>query len=171
MALAPTTICPTASRGRRLLHAGYGTSPAKRLATGEVTAHRVVITLPAEERRVHTVRRFSAAHLSRWGLSEPDRDSVVLVIGELAGNAARHGGKDMTVSLALTGQEICVDVVDTGASDRPRAQGGAVAEDEHGRGLGIVDHLAIWTKFGPDGDGWRSRAGLRITSAVVATGY
>ncbi|MDH2392675.1 ATP-binding protein [Streptomyces sp. HNM0663] len=141
-------------------------SPAKRLTTGVVASRRVVITLPAEDRRVRTVRRFTAAHLSRWGLSEPDRDSVVLVIGELAGNAARHGGTDMTVSLTLTGREICVDVVDTGASDCCRAHGDA--EDEHGRGLGIVDHLASWAQFGPEGDGWRSRAGLRVTSAVGA---
>ncbi|MEV6316055.1 ATP-binding protein [Streptomyces sp. NPDC051776] len=132
-------------------------------------SRHVVIAVRAEECQVRTVRRFASAHMSRWGLSQQDQDCIVLIIGELAGNAARHGGADMALSLSLNGREICIDVVDTGHADRTPLPRLTDTEDECGRGLGIVDHLASWTDFRAERGGWRSRAGLRVAPPVPAT--
>jgi anti-sigma regulatory factor (Ser/Thr protein kinase) len=147
-----------------------------------------VITLRAEECQVGEARRFAAAHASRWGLSEQDLDSVVLIIGELTANAARHGGADMTVSLCLRNRDLCIDVADSGTRDHPRPGSPAVVEggygdetpyaceddhdveDEHGRGLAIVDQLAHWTDFRAEREGWRCRAGLRVAPLRTAAG-
>ncbi|MGG7575858.1 ATP-binding protein [Streptomyces sirii] len=129
-----------------------------------------MITLPAEKSQVRTVRRFVLAHLNRWGVAEEDQDRIELIVGELAGNSARHGRADMTVHLSLGGRDVCVDVHDTGPptrscphSTRPR--------DERGRGLGIVGHLADWTHWTDtrhQRHGWRARAGLRVVLPVCA---
>ncbi|MFF3941106.1 ATP-binding protein [Streptomyces phaeofaciens] len=117
-----------------------------------------VITLPAEARQVCTVRRFAAALLARWGVAGDDLDSVLLIVGELAGNAAQHGRADMTVSLTLEERSVCVEVVDSGtrpAAAHPRCGSPC---DERGRGLDIVDHLADRTETREERDSRRVRA-------------
>ncbi|TQK51732.1 anti-sigma regulatory factor (Ser/Thr protein kinase) [Streptomyces sp. SLBN-118] len=168
--MAPVlTSSPIASRGYRPLRGHSTPVPAARDATGEVTSHRALIALRAEARQVRAVRRFASAHLSRWGVTEDDQESVVLIVGELAGNAVQHGGADMTVSLSLTDRDLCIDVVDTGLPDHLPVPYGGGEGGEHGRGLGIVGHLANWTDFRAERGGWRSRAGLRVAPAVLAT--
>ncbi|MYS82109.1 ATP-binding protein [Embleya scabrispora] len=96
--------------------------------------------LPAQECRVPGARRFARALLAFWGVAGDDLDSAVLVVGELAGNAARHGRADMTLVLALTDWVLRIEVTDHGEPDeRPHPP---CADDEHGRGLAIVEHLA-----------------------------
>ncbi|WP_331773345.1 ATP-binding protein (plasmid) [Embleya sp. NBC_00888] len=95
--------------------------------------------LPARECRVSEARHFARALLALWGVAGDDLDSAVLVVGELAGNAARHGRADMTLTLTLTDRVLGIEVTDCGKPDErlhpPRA------DDEHGRGLAIVEHL------------------------------
>lgn len=159
----PRRIERTLSRRPDVCHRSAARStPAP---NGAVPTRRAVIALLAEERHVRTVRHFAAAHLSCWGLTDQDRDCVVLIVGELADSAVRHGGKDMTVSLSLTNRDVCIDFVDTGPSDRPPPLHCTEAEDEHGRGLRIVGHLAHWTDFRAERDGWRCRVGLRVAPA------
>ncbi|MBT2368824.1 ATP-binding protein [Streptomyces sp. ISL-10] len=126
-----------------------------------------MISLPAQACRVGTVRAFVAGLLNRWGVTGPDRDSAVLVVSELAGNAAQHGGSEMTVSVSLSAQDLCIDVVDTGPStDLPRPRG-TDADDEHGRGLGIVEYLAEWIDIRTHPDSWRCGVGLRVARTVA----
>ncbi|MGO4421365.1 ATP-binding protein [Streptomyces sp. MCAF7] len=68
-----------------------------------------VIALPAEERWVRTARRFAVSLLARWGVAPEDQDSVLLIVGELAGNAAQHGRADMIVSLTFEGRAVCIE--------------------------------------------------------------
>jgi anti-sigma regulatory factor (Ser/Thr protein kinase) len=126
-----------------------------------------VIALPAEESHVRTVRRFVLAHVNRWGVAEEDRDRIELIVGELAGNSARHGGAEMTVHLSLAGRDVCIDVLDTGRPPRPRRHSTG-PRDECGRGLGIVSALADWTDTRHPRHGWRARAGLRVALPVCA---
>jgi anti-sigma regulatory factor (Ser/Thr protein kinase) len=162
---------PSAWRGYATARSVAGT-PGRRVP-GRAVPHRGVIAAAAEAGQVGTVRRFVAAHVSRWGLAEQDRDCAVLIVGELAANAARHGGASMTVSVSLDDRELCIEVVDGGPSPRdpsPRDPFALIDDDEeHGRGLGIVDQLASWTDISVEPNGWRIRAGLRVGVLADAT--
>ncbi|WP_406190695.1 MULTISPECIES: ATP-binding protein [unclassified Streptomyces] len=129
---------------------------------------QAMMALPAEACRVRTVRHFVAALLRSWGVIESDRDTACLIVSELAGNAAQHGGAEMTVCVSLSAESLCIDVVDTGSASRvPHPHCGDL-DEEHGRGLGIVDCLADWIDVVAEPDRWRSRAGLRVSRAVPA---
>ncbi|WP_236579638.1 ATP-binding protein [Streptomyces sp. HM190] len=136
------------------------------LAHARTGMHRHgMIALPAEERWVHAARHFAASLLARWDVVPEDQDSVLLIVGELAGNAAQHGRADMIVSLAVEGRAVRIEVADSGAtapSPHPRCTG---APDEHGRGAGIVELLADWTGTLEERDHRRDRAGLRVATA------
>ncbi|MEV5877384.1 ATP-binding protein [Streptomyces sp. NPDC052101] len=124
-----------------------------------------VIALPAEERWVCTARHFAASLLARWDVVPEDQDSVLLIVSELAGNAAQHGRADMIVSLTFEGRAVCIEVADSGASapaPHPRC---ADPCDEHGRGVDIVELLADWTETLEERDHRRDRAGLRVATA------
>ncbi|WP_406292803.1 ATP-binding protein [Embleya sp. NBC_00888] len=99
------------------------------------------VALTADASQVRIARRFVATLVTGWGIEAELVDSVVLVVGELAANAAEHGGSYMYVSAVLAGAELCVNVTDLG----PRAMSAVpAAGEERGRGLGIVDCLADW---------------------------
>ncbi|MDQ1012157.1 anti-sigma regulatory factor (Ser/Thr protein kinase) [Streptomyces sp. V4I23] len=131
---------------------------------GEATPRHAVIALPAEERRVCDVRRFTAAVLSQWAISRDDTDSVLLIVSELAGNSAQHGHTDLAVLLTLHGCVIAVEVADAGPAraHHATASGG---DDEHGRGLDIVAALADnWQTYRCP-SGWRTHVGIRVDPA------
>lgn len=132
---------------------------------GPEGCRRALIALPAETRRVCTVRRFVAGLLSSWGVIESDRDTAGLIVSELAGNAAQHGGVDMTVTVSLSARQLRIDVVDTGPALYPPAPRDGECAGEHGRGLGIVGYLAEWLDIQAEPDSWRSSAGLRVSGA------
>ncbi|SDD90133.1 ATP-binding protein [Streptomyces prasinopilosus] len=111
-------------------------------------------------RRGARLARLLAAHrLTEWGHPHGAAayDTVVLVVAELAANAVLHGrvpGRDFSLLLALddTRGVIRVEVSDTHpALPVPTA---AAADEEHGRGLALVDALAArWGVTGRTGPG------------------
>lgn len=117
-------------------------------ASAELQKRRVaVISAPAQKRHVSTVRHNAAACLSAWRLSTDDQHWGLLIVGELAGNAAVHGRGDMTVSLALSGMTLSIHVTDYGDPPRAAVRASPEDEDERGRGLGIVRRLAQSADF------------------------
>ncbi|WP_420719393.1 ATP-binding protein [Streptomyces sp. RTd22] len=82
-------------------------------------------------------------------LSRPwDLDNAVLIVAELAANAAQHGRADLTVLLTRWRDAVHITVQDTGApSNRDEPTTGR-DEVERGRGLAIVSALADWTRTG-----------------------
>ncbi|MFJ9818645.1 ATP-binding protein [Streptomyces sp. NPDC101151] len=127
-----------------------------------------MIALPAEDRWVRVVRHFATALLIHWGVAEDDRDSILLIVGELAANAAQHGRADMTVSITLVERSVRIEVADRGAGPAPVPPKRFGSCDEHGRGLDIVECLAEWseTRMGPGGR--QALAGFRLASTEAA---
>lgn len=111
-------------------------------------------------RRGARLARLLAAHqLTGWGHPHGTEahDTVVLVVAELAANAVLHGrvpGRDFALSLSHDESRgvIRVEASDT-HPDRP-ALTVAAADEEHGRGLTLVDALAArWGVTGRTGPG------------------
>jgi DNA-binding NarL/FixJ family response regulator len=90
-------------------------------------------TTPAEARRL--VR----AAISSWGCDDV-LDTVMLCTSEIVTNAADHAGGDVRVAVELLPTAIRVSTTDTEPS-LPVAQP-ALATDDAGRGLRVVDRLA-----------------------------
>ncbi|MDV9169828.1 ATP-binding protein [Streptomyces sp. W16] len=88
-----------------------------------------------------------------WRVPRQVVDSLELIVSELVTNAVTHGdGDTVTVAVALTEHAVWVVVADRG----PRAHfeaGCADDEDEHGRGLFLVEALASRYEIRPSGPG------------------
>ncbi|MCA1220717.1 ATP-binding protein [Streptomyces sp. 8L] len=95
-----------------------------------------------ERRSVPAARQFTAAALLAWGLAER-ADEVLLCVSELTTNALVHGvppGRGFRLFLSWGGDELCVEVHDSGDGHPARALRADSAES--GRGLVLVDALA-----------------------------
>ncbi|MFC9325517.1 ATP-binding protein [Kitasatospora sp. NPDC057015] len=107
--------------------------------------HQNHFRLPASESSVAVARRLAVAQLGTWvGELDPDDRAVIeLLVSELVTNAVRYG-KTETTTVELIGTEdgtLIVTVEDANPTEpQPRAPG---ADDEGGRGLLLVDALAV----------------------------
>jgi anti-sigma regulatory factor (Ser/Thr protein kinase) len=139
-----------------------GMPPAAHPHARTAPAHEAVLALPAEARWVPVARRCVVAVLSQWRFPSADRESAELIVGELAANAAEHGRHDMTVHLSLHGGVLWISVTDSGVPGRARRPRDADS-DEHGRGMTIVELLALEVRVhqGP--------LGRRVDVALTAT--
>ncbi|HEX5615618.1 MAG TPA: ATP-binding protein [Acidimicrobiia bacterium] len=68
------------------------------------------------------------------------RESITLMVSELASNAIRHARTPFTVSVERTGDVVKVEVTDSGSGDPVRRS--PDPSEPAGRGLRIVDALA-----------------------------
>ncbi|WP_329380263.1 ATP-binding protein [Streptomyces sp. NBC_01716] len=115
----------------------------------------------ATRRGARLARRLATQQLDAWGIpygSEPS-DAAVLVVAELAANAVLHGrvpGRDFALRLAYnTAKDLVrIEVSDTHGAMPMRAPRGVAADGEHGRGLVLVDAVALqWGVSGRTGPG------------------
>ncbi|WP_441247750.1 ATP-binding protein [Kitasatospora sp. McL0602] len=135
-------------------------------ASGGVPVRRAEAAMPAKAAYVREARHFVERLLALWGVAEADRDSAVLVVGELAANAAVHGRHTMTVGLALDGPVLRIVVADHGDPALPASGAGdGRAEEECGRGLAIVDCLAASVQIRQGPWGREVRVAMGIESA------
>ncbi|MFI8236676.1 ATP-binding protein [Streptomyces sp. NPDC085866] len=138
------------------------------LGSGTVIPHhpaKAQFTLPAQTALVGCLRSAARAVLTRWHLSEDERDSALLIVGELAANAAVHGRSEMSLRMVLTEGTLGIIMGDHGyptSSHRPCAYDD---QDEHGRGLDIVHTLSTRVDLHHDDHGTWILACL----AVMAT--
>jgi len=125
-------------------------SPAVRpTGVAQITWSRA---FPATPQQVGEARRFLAAILDGRSAA----DDAVLCLSELASNAVLHShsaapGARFTVRATLKNDQLRVEVSDDGGpwhrTDRD--------DDQHGRGLVIVSHLATaWGRAGTPNTGW-----------------
>lgn len=113
-------------------------------------------------------RHWAAAALQRWEATGQERDDVLLVMSELVTNAIVHATGPIRAHLARdTAGRIHVQVDDGGPTYH--GDDGDGQDDEHGRGLGIVDHLAHHHGHGRAPFPYRCRAWAVLTTTHPAT--
>ncbi|MFF5147232.1 ATP-binding protein [Streptomyces sp. NPDC013157] len=134
-------------------------SPRPGALPGQPCRYQALLTLPAQEAHVSAARHFAADLLETWSVPASERDSAVLIVDELAANAAQYGREHMTLSLALDHGTLHIVVTDSGTTVERRRRD--AAPDEHGRGTGIVQYLAQSTEVHQTGGGREVRACLR----------
>jgi anti-sigma regulatory factor (Ser/Thr protein kinase) len=137
-------------------------SPRPSSLLGRPCRHQALLTLPAQEVHVSAARHFAADLLETWNVPAGERDSAVLIIDELATNAARYGRERMTLVLVLDHGTLHIVVADSGMTVERRRPD--IAPDEHGRGLGIVEHLAQSTQVHRTRSGREVRACLKCSA-------
>jgi anti-sigma regulatory factor (Ser/Thr protein kinase) len=100
------------------------------------------------------LRRFVVAQATRHGLGGERRDDLELMAGELTSNAVRHGGGSGVLRIWAEPAGLACEVTSGGRIENPLSGRLPVSVDEdHGRGLLLVNHLADLVRVytGPDG--------------------
>jgi anti-sigma regulatory factor (Ser/Thr protein kinase) len=96
---------------------------------------------------VAAARWFALETVDHWKIDARD---VALVVGELAANAVQHGHTPFAVRLRCD-RWLSIEVVDHGSAAVGRVS--VSPEDQRGRGLQIVDRLALDWGVRPIPDG------------------
>ena len=105
-------------------------------------ARVVAARLPAITATVPHVRLGTVRALTGWSVPPDTVESAALVITELTANAVTAGaGDDLAIRLSASLDHVLLEVWNHGTTTRPRCQRPA-ADEEHGRGLLLVDALA-----------------------------
>lgn len=123
---------------------------------------------PGQERELAAVRRWLASLFPDC----PARDDLTLVATELGTNAVRHTasghGGAFAVTITCSGPIMRIAVADSGAPDGPQLL--ADADGENGRGLIVVQNLAVRTGVSGDRRGRIVWAELRWDGAITGNG-
>ncbi|MET7380364.1 ATP-binding protein [Streptomyces sp. NPDC005526] len=115
-------------------------------------------------RGARLARRLAAVRLEAWGIpyGTEAHDAIALIVAEFTANAVRHGhvpGRDFHLRLHAPPLDrvVRVEVTDTRAERLPRRptalEGAAESEEEAGRGLILVSHLATRWDWHPRPEG------------------
>jgi anti-sigma regulatory factor (Ser/Thr protein kinase) len=138
------------------------TSTPRLTTTPDARDHTFAMSFTSTPRGVRLARRLAALRLDAWGIpyDTPPHDEIVLIVAELTANAVRHGrvpGRDFHLRLHVNGRTNTarIEVTDTRAERlplRPPAEGAAVDDEETGRGLLLVSHLAARWDWRPRPD-------------------
>jgi two-component sensor histidine kinase len=149
----------TSGHGAR--HAGGG---VRRLAEQfrHSGAGGVIRSLEHSAEAVATARRMAEDFLGHLKVAEVD--TVVLVVSELVTNAIEHALPPLALHLRRDpiAQQVWVGVSDGGPASHHGPWTASCADDEHGRGLGIVEALT-------EGQGTLIRAGGAATHWVTVS--
>ncbi|MER6106465.1 ATP-binding protein [Streptomyces sp. NPDC001832] len=105
-------------------------------------ALRYCFALPTHPESVAVARRLTRARLDEWQLDEDAHEAAILIVSELVTNAMVHTGSARVVcELHCLDRRLRIAVQDQG-----RQPGGPrlcrTADDEHGRGLLLVDAMS-----------------------------
>ncbi|QKW10091.1 ATP-binding protein [Streptomyces sp. NA04227] len=91
-------------------------------------------------------------------MSGEELENAELVVGELAGNSARHGRCELTLQLTLEPDGLHIIVTDFGIAPPQPPDGADHDCDEHGRGMHIVEALSQWVRSAHKGSSYRVHA-------------
>ncbi|GAB3169704.1 ATP-binding protein [Streptomyces incanus] len=121
----------------------FGLGPASGAAdpAGAAVQRRFRFELAAHPGSPAQARRLTRARLTGWSVCEDTCDTAALVVSELVTNAIVHTASSHIVCELHDGDELVrIAVRDEGcAPGRPRANTRRQPEEEHGRGLLLVD--------------------------------
>ncbi|CAM5572651.1 ATP-binding protein [Streptomyces pilosus] len=138
------SVIPSAPLGTDAAAGSVGLGAASAPApSGAAAERRFRFELAAHPGSPAQARRLTRARLTGWSVCEDTCDTAELVVSELVTNAIVHTASSHIVcELHDGGDLVRIAVRDEGcAPDRPRANTRQRPEDEHGRGLLLVDAL------------------------------
>ncbi|WP_330336275.1 ATP-binding protein [Streptomyces sp. NBC_00557] len=116
---------------------------AGRPASGPAPRRSAAFDLPARPAAVGTARRVVRDLLTAWDVPEGARDDAVLVTSELVTNALVHAaGTRIACRLRRTADRLRIEVEDQAGGPVLPAVRHPGPEDQHGRGLFLVDTLS-----------------------------
>ncbi|MGW5969327.1 ATP-binding protein [Streptomyces sp. NPDC055186] len=120
---------------------GLGPAQGAADAAGAAARRRFRFELAAHPGSPAQARRLTRARLTGWAVSEDTCDTAALVVSELVTNAIVHTASSHIVCELHDGDDLVrIAVRDEGCGpDQPRANTRQRPEDEHGRGLLLVD--------------------------------
>ncbi len=138
------SVIPSAPLGTDAAAApvGLGAAPAT-APSGASAERRFRFELAAHPGSPAQARRLTRARLTGWSVCEDTCDTAALVVSELVTNAIVHTASSHVVCELYDGADLLrIAVRDEGcAPGRPRANTRQQPEEEHGRGLLLVDAL------------------------------
>ncbi|MFE4582998.1 ATP-binding protein [Streptomyces chartreusis] len=100
--------------------------------------------LPHRPEAPATARHSTQAVLRDWQIDPDATDTVMLVVSELVTNAVEHAQPPLALHVhrERAGNHVWVGVTDGGPAPHEGSWTSSCTEDEHGRGIAIVDTLA-----------------------------
>ncbi|MFJ9857040.1 ATP-binding protein [Streptomyces albogriseolus] len=138
------SVIPSAPLGTDAAAASVGLGAAPATApSGAAAERRFRFELAAHPGSAAQARRLARARLTGWSVCEDTCDTAALVVSELVTNAIVHTASSRVVCELHDGDDLLrIAVRDEGcAPGRPRANTRQQPEEEHGRGLLLVDAL------------------------------
>ncbi|MFE2737306.1 ATP-binding protein [Streptomyces sp. NPDC059349] len=100
--------------------------------------------------------------LREWQIDDDIVEALRLIVSELTTNAVVHtASRTIEITVSVTATEAIVTVTDQGLSGTPAARK-AHPEEEHGRGLALVEALATRWESSPLADGNQVEAAVTL---------
>jgi anti-sigma regulatory factor (Ser/Thr protein kinase) len=92
-----------------------------------------------------TARRITRSVLECWRAGDEEAEAVLLVVSELVTNAVEHAQPPVSLHLhrERVGRRVWVGITDSGPASREGEWTAACSDGEHGRGMSIIDALAV----------------------------
>lgn len=116
----------------------------------QVEPLRAGFVLPALQTSVADARRRVCARLRQWAFPPDVRDTAQLLVSELVTNAVVHTDTEsVECRMQAMGCRVRIEVHDHGSQTSAPLPCWAAPDDEHGRGLLLVDTLS--DEWGVDG--------------------
>ncbi|WP_405634313.1 ATP-binding protein [Streptomyces sp. NBC_00056] len=112
--------------------------------------------------RAHTVDA-----LREWQIDDDIVEALRLIVSELVTNAVVHtASRTIEITVSVTATEAIVTVTDQGLCGTPVVRK-ARPEEEHGRGLALVEALATRWESTPLADGTRVEAAVALPEQMA----
>lgn len=105
-----------------------------------VAARSATRTLSRDPANVPVARKAARLALEDWGHGD-QAELIALVTSELVTNAVRYGDGQVCLRVSVTADQLLVEVHDDGTGRPIRRSAGSA--DESGRGLGLLEDLAV----------------------------